>query len=177
MSNPEPLPMEGEVNLKEIDKAEEIVERYKGATRKLSGLPAFLITLVAIGGSVFSLYAAPTTMLSWKYTLPAFLVPFMFTSHPSGVGLLLKGDLMNIILTNLTALVGVGVLAAGMSGWLFRRTVWVERVLLIVAGFILVYLAPLADVVGVTLAAAVASMQWLTRTSADKYKKGIAINP
>jgi TRAP transporter 4TM/12TM fusion protein len=118
-----------------------------------------------------------TTMLSWKYTLPAFLVPFMFTSHPSGVGLLLKGDLMNIILTNLTALVGVGVLAAGMSGWLFRRTVWVERVLLIAAGFILVYPAPLADVVGVTLAAAVAIRQWLTRTPADKYKEGIAINP
>ena len=35
-----------------------------------------------------------TTMLSWKYTLPAFLVPFMFTSHPSGVGLLLKGSLI-----------------------------------------------------------------------------------
>jgi len=110
-----------------------------------------------------------TTMLSWKDTLPAFLVPFMFSSHASGVGLLLKGDLMNIILTNLTALVGVGVLAAGMSGWLFRRTVWVERVLLIAAGFILVYPAPLAD--------AVAVRQWLTRTPADRNKKGIAINP
>jgi TRAP-type uncharacterized transport system fused permease subunit len=101
----------------------------------------------------------------------------MFTSHPSGVGLLLKGDLMNIILTNLTALVGVGVLAAGMSGWLFRRTVWVERVLLIAAGFILVYPAPLADAVGVALAAAVAIRQWLTRTPADKNKEGIAISP
>lgn len=118
-----------------------------------------------------------TTMLSWKYTLPAFLVPFMFTSHPSGVGLLLKGDLMNIILTNLTALVGIGVLAAGMSGWLFRRTTWIERVLLIIAGFILVYPAPLADAVGVTLAAAVAIRQWRTRTPADENKKGIAINP
>ncbi len=32
-----------------------------------------------------------TTMMAWKYTLPTFLVPFMFTLHPDGVGLLLKG--------------------------------------------------------------------------------------
>ncbi len=31
-----------------------------------------------------------TTMMSWKYTLPAFVVPFMFTIHPDGVGLLLE---------------------------------------------------------------------------------------
>ena len=48
MSNHEPLRMEGEINLKEIDKAEEIVERSEGATRKLRGFPASLITIVAI---------------------------------------------------------------------------------------------------------------------------------
>ena len=31
-----------------------------------------------------------TTMQSWKYTLPAFVVPFMFVLDPAGVGLLLK---------------------------------------------------------------------------------------
>ena len=36
------------------------------------------------GGNPFK-----TTMLAWKYTLPAFIVPFMFTPHPDGVGLLL----------------------------------------------------------------------------------------
>ena len=27
-----------------------------------------------------------TTMIAWKYSLPAFIVPFMFTLHPDGVG-------------------------------------------------------------------------------------------
>ncbi len=31
-----------------------------------------------------------TTLQSWKYTLPAFLVPFVFVLDPQGVGLLLK---------------------------------------------------------------------------------------
>ena len=92
-----------------------------------------------------------TTMMSWKYTLPAFLVPFMFTVHPNGVGLLLKGPWTNIILTNLTALIGVGALAAGMSGWLIRKTTWIERPLLIVAGFVLVYPSAAADVLGIVL--------------------------
>ena len=104
-----------------------------------------------------------TTMMSWKYTLPAFLVPFMFTIHPDGVGLLLKGPLTNILLTNLTALVGVGALAAGMSGWLVRRTNWVERPILLAAGLILVYPSPAADILGVGLVAAVALWQWRTK--------------
>ncbi|MGZ4354949.1 MAG: SDR family oxidoreductase, partial [Gaiellaceae bacterium] len=31
-----------------------------------------------------------TTMQAWKYTLPAFLVPFVFVLDPQGLGLLLK---------------------------------------------------------------------------------------
>src|SRR5213075_1446777 len=31
-----------------------------------------------------------TTLMAWKYTLPAFVVPFVFVLDPSGVGLLLK---------------------------------------------------------------------------------------
>ena len=32
-----------------------------------------------------------TTMQAWKYTMPAFLVPFVFVCDPFGVGLLLQG--------------------------------------------------------------------------------------
>src|SRR5260370_4243126 len=31
-----------------------------------------------------------TTLQAWKYTLPAFLVPFVFVLDPQGIGLLLK---------------------------------------------------------------------------------------
>src|SRR6202521_28752 len=31
-----------------------------------------------------------TTMQAWKYTMPAFLVPFVFVLDPSGIGLLMK---------------------------------------------------------------------------------------
>ncbi len=104
-----------------------------------------------------------TTMMSWKYTLPAFVVPFMFTSHPNGIGLLLKGPWSNILLTNLTAFIGVAVLAAGICGRLMRKISGVERILLIAAGFILVYPSPVADLLGLSLAGGVAFRQWQTR--------------
>src|SRR5207249_1457996 len=37
-----------------------------------------------------------TTLQSWKYTMPAFLVPFMFVLDPSGVGLLLTGSIKTL---------------------------------------------------------------------------------
>jgi TRAP-type uncharacterized transport system fused permease subunit len=50
-----------------------------------------------------------------------------------------------------------------MSGWLVRKTTWVERPILLAAGFILVYPSPAADILGVGLVAAVALWQWRTK--------------
>lgn len=89
-----------------------------------------------------------TTMMAWKYTLPAFLVPFMFTLHPDGVGLLLKGPWMNIVWTTFTAMIGLVALAAGLTGWLIRKTTLIEQALLIIAGLVLVYPGWLEDLIG-----------------------------
>src|SRR5437667_1261148 len=108
-----------------------------------------------------------TTLQSWKYTMPAFLVPFMFVLDPSGVGLLLTGSIKtlgnadwgSIALVTITAALGIAALAGGVQGWLFRRTTWIERVMLIVAGLALVYPTLTADIVGLGLFAVVVAIQ------------------
>jgi TRAP transporter 4TM/12TM fusion protein len=84
-----------------------------------------------------------TTLQSWKYTMPAFLTPFIFVLDPDGVGLLLHmpadGSVLDIIWITLKSAVGIAALAAGMQGWMFRRTSLIERGLLIVAGLLLVF--------------------------------------
>ena len=92
-----------------------------------------------------------TTMMAWKYTAPAFLVPFMFTLNPAGIGLLLKGDWGNIFWTTATAAIGLGALAAGLTGWLITKTTIGERTLLITAGLVLVYPSIIEDVIGLGL--------------------------
>jgi TRAP transporter 4TM/12TM fusion protein len=89
-----------------------------------------------------------TTMYAWKYTLPAFIVPFMFTLDPKGVGILLKGPAMNVIWTTLTAFIGIAALAGGVENWFLKKTTFYERIMLIVAGLALVYPEPLFDIVG-----------------------------
>ena len=92
-----------------------------------------------------------TTLYAWKYTLPAFLVPFMFIIHPSGVGILLKGSAWGIATTFATGLLGVLALAGGVDGWFFKKTNFLERMLLILAGLSLMYPAEWADIVGIVL--------------------------
>jgi TRAP transporter 4TM/12TM fusion protein len=104
-----------------------------------------------------------TTMYAWKYTLPAFIVPFMFTLDPKGVGILLKGPAVDVIWTTITAFVGIGALAGGVENWFLKKTTFYERIMLIVAGLALVYPEPLYDIIGFGLVAVVIISQKLRK--------------
>src|SRR5438270_4218284 len=84
-----------------------------------------------------------TTMQAWKYTMPAFLLPFVFVLDPQGVGLLLKipkdGSIVDIIEITLKTALGIIALASGTQGFALRKTTLVERTLLILAGLLLVF--------------------------------------
>ncbi|HEY7231797.1 MAG TPA: TRAP transporter fused permease subunit [Pseudolabrys sp.] len=84
-----------------------------------------------------------TTMQAWKYTLPAFLVPFVFVLDPQGVGLLMKipkdGSVYDIIWITLKTAIGLGALAAAAQNWALRRNTQAERWLWMLAGLLLVF--------------------------------------
>jgi TRAP-type uncharacterized transport system fused permease subunit len=92
-----------------------------------------------------------TTLYAWKYTLPAFIVPFMFTLDPKGVGILLKGPVGDVIWTTITAFIGIAALAGGVENWFLKKTVIYERIMLIAAGLLLVYPIAFYDAVGLGL--------------------------
>jgi TRAP transporter 4TM/12TM fusion protein len=129
------------------------------------------------GGNPFK-----TVMLAWKYCLPAFLVPFMFTLSLEGAGLLLllpsplpagnpayilpagqltaewlavlgAGGWAGILITFLTACVAVAALAAAFGGWMVRQCNLLERVIMGLAGFALLYADTRLDLAGAALLA------------------------
>jgi TRAP transporter 4TM/12TM fusion protein len=104
-----------------------------------------------------------TTMYAWKYTLPAFIVPFMFTVDPKGIGILLKGPVLDVIWTTITAFIGIAALAGGVENWFLKKTTFYERIMLIVAGLALVYPEPLYDIIGFGLIAIVIVSQKLRK--------------
>jgi TRAP-type uncharacterized transport system fused permease subunit len=112
-----------------------------------------------------------TTLQCWKYTAPAFLMPFMFVLDPSGTGLLLTGSIKtlgnadwgSIAQVTFTAAVGIAALAGGLQGWFLKRTAYAERWMLLAAGFALVYPTATSDIVGFTLVVLVVVLQLLRR--------------
>jgi len=62
--------------------------------------------------------------------------------------------------------VGIMALAGAFQGWLFRRTTWYERIMLLVAGVMLVYPKTLFDLIGLGLVALVLLSQWLRKDRA-----------
>jgi TRAP transporter 4TM/12TM fusion protein len=84
-----------------------------------------------------------TTLQAWKYTLPAFLVPFVFVLDPQGVGLLMKipkdGSIWDIVLVTAKTAAGLGALAAAAQDWALRQNTPIERALWLFAGLLLTF--------------------------------------
>jgi TRAP transporter 4TM/12TM fusion protein len=104
-----------------------------------------------------------TTMLTWKYTLPAFVVPFAFTLAPEGLGLLLRASAGDALRIGLTAALGVSGLAFAFGGWLRGPAPPVARVAAAIAGLLLVHPSRTLDLVGLALLAAVISVRLARR--------------
>jgi TRAP transporter 4TM/12TM fusion protein len=112
-----------------------------------------------------------TTLQSWKYTLPAFVVPFMFVLDPIGVGLLLSlpkgGTWWDVAWIAALAVFALVALAGAAEGWLLKKTNGAERLLLLVAGLLLVYPKALYDAIGFGLLIAAVILQLIRRRAAQ----------
>ena len=120
-----------------------------------------------------------TTLMAWKYTLPAFVLPFVFVTDPEGVGLLLqlRGDMtwLDVAWQVILATLGLAALAAACQGWLVRALAGWERAALVLAGLMMVFpaslealapgLLPHPHLIGMALALLLMGVQWRSRAA------------
>jgi TRAP transporter 4TM/12TM fusion protein len=108
-----------------------------------------------------------TTMQAWKYTMPAFVVPFFFVLDPMGVGVLLKlpagGSWLEAAWIIFLGFFAIAALAAGLQGWILQKAGWIERTLLIAGGLLVISPVNSLDLVGVGVASAALVMQLVRR--------------
>lgn len=106
-----------------------------------------------------------TTLQAWKYTLPAFLLPFVFVVDPIGVGLLLQKvpgmTWVDIALVTGFSTLGLGLLAAACQGYGMRVLAGWERWALGVAGLLVVLPAPLDALADALGAGALPAPHWM----------------
>jgi TRAP transporter 4TM/12TM fusion protein len=112
-----------------------------------TALSAFAAAAIT-GGDGFK-----TMMLTARYTLPAFLVPFAFTLTENGQGLLLQGDLETILLAAVVSAIAVAGLAVALGGWLRGPVSLPVRLLAGAGSIVLLYLEPLWIGIGLAVLA------------------------
>lgn len=92
-----------------------------------------------------------TTLQSWKYTMPAFLVPFVFVLDPQGIGLLLAtpkgGGWLDVVEIALETGAGIAILALATQGWFMKKSTPFETVLFALSGVLLVFPAIISAIV------------------------------
>jgi len=83
--------------------------------------------------------------LACRLGLVAFIIPFMFVFEPS---LLLIGSTTSIIISIITAIIGVITLAAGLEGWFGVTMKKWEQVVVVISGILLIYPNILFSIIG-----------------------------
>lgn len=108
--------------------------------------PVALASYVAAG--IAEAKFLPTSLIACRLGASAFILPFMFCYNP---GLILQGDIGNIIQCVTTATIGIYSLSVGLEGYC-RDTVqsW-QRAMFIIAAALLIFPEGITDIVGVAL--------------------------
>jgi len=118
------------------------------------------------GGNPFG-----SMMQAWKYSLPAFLVPFLFAASPEGANLLIIGATVpGFILATISSTVALFLISLGIVGYLRGPLHVLERALLIVIACIMVLdpLEPsLLGLAPTVAGAAIAVRHWMKFAKAD----------
>jgi TRAP transporter 4TM/12TM fusion protein len=101
-----------------------------------------------------------TMWQTWKYTLPAFLVPFAFVLSPNGEHLLGLGSAGGVAWVLAVSLAGVGALSLATGGWLWGPAGGPVRAAAAVSALLLLYLEPVSVVAGLAVGAGCVAWQW-----------------
>ncbi len=104
-----------------------------------------------------------TMMATWRYTLPAFLVPMTFVLTPGGVALLGRAPIGQVVFATLVAAAAVAGLAVATGGWMIGPARWPERVLAAGAAVLLLVLEPGPVGAGLALLVAAVAVHLLLR--------------
>ena len=116
------------------------------------------VALAAMAGSAIA-KGDPfkTGVIATRIAIGAFIVPYIFVLNP--VMLMIDATVWDILLSALTALLGMYALSGGLTGFVEDHCTWYERLILIAGGLAMIVPGLLTDVVGLVLLAAIILVQ------------------
>jgi len=117
------------------------------------------VALAAYAGA--GLAGANPSKVGWtavRLALAGFIIPFMFIFSPPLI--LMESSVMWTIWGVITASIGIVSLGCSLEGFMFGRTIWIERILLFVAALLLIKSGLSTDIPGLVILFGVALHQW-----------------
>ncbi|MBQ1890320.1 MAG: TRAP transporter permease [Selenomonas sp.] len=122
------------------------------------------VALAAYAGSGISGgNALKTGINASKLAIAAFIIPYIFVLSP--VLLMMEGSVVELLFSTVTALAGMIALSSALIGYLAANCLWLERILLVVGGLLMIQPGLLTDAIGLTLFGAVLAYQFKRRKS------------
>ncbi|MBD7985077.1 TRAP transporter permease [Sporosarcina sp. Sa2YVA2] len=113
-----------------------------------------------------------TGVTSAKLAIAAFIIPYMFVFNPAL--LMIDASILEIIWVTFTAIVGMIAIGAGMIGYWYRKCNWIERIIIVGTGLLLIFPETLTDIIGMALFAILLVIQLRTKDKYDKNKVAVA---
>jgi TRAP-type uncharacterized transport system fused permease subunit len=101
-----------------------------------------------------------TALRAVRLGLPGFILPWIFIFNPE---LILEGSVISIILTTVSAMVGMLALAASSEGYLFNHMNIIERILTGGSGILMIIPGFLSDIAGYIIIVVIVLIQLNSR--------------
>ena len=98
-----------------------------------------------------------TARLGIRLGIAAYIVPFVFVYDP---GLLAQGSVFGIVISALTALLGIGMVAIALEGYILGNLRWFQKALLVLGGLALLVPSRIANFIGLGLALLLFFWEW-----------------
>ena len=102
-----------------------------------------------------------TGVVSAKLAIAAFIIPYMFVFNPAM--LMMGASLPEILWVVATAIIGMIAIGAGMIGYWYRKCNWIERIIAVATGLLLIYPETISDIIGLVMFIGLFIIQWLSR--------------
>ena len=133
------------------------------------GIVADLTPPVALaayaGAAIAQANPMKTAFTATKLAIGAFIVPYVFALNPAM--LFIDTTVWEVILICITSFVGIFGVSAALEGYLLHRMSWLERLISVVGGLLLIYPGITTDVIGLALVGVVLVIQILTKKKAS----------
>lgn len=96
-----------------------------------------------------------------KLAIAAFIIPYMFIFNPQM--LMIEATVTGIVWIIITAILGMIAIGAGLIGFWYRKLYWIERILAVIAGLLLMYPEGNSDAIGAVLLGIMFVIQLMTK--------------